>query len=101
VLGVVAVLGIVGIHALVERKPKWFDYTDSTTWELIKKEKKIMYQLSITAGGHSKIVNLDTKDEINQFVNTTNMVSDVKIVELDGSGARELTREEILDIVLL
>ena len=49
----------------------------------------------------SKIVNLDTKDEINQFVNTTNMVSDVKIVELDSSGARELTREEILDIVLL
>jgi hypothetical protein len=66
-----------------------------------RKEKKIMYQLSITAGGHSKIVNLDTKDEINQFVNTTNMVSDVKIVELDSSGARELTREEILDIVLL
>ena len=60
-----------------------------------------MYQLSITAAGHSKIVNLDTKDEINQFVNSTNLVSDVKIVELDGSGARELTREEILDIVLL
>jgi hypothetical protein len=40
VLGVVTVLGIVGIHALVERKPKWFDYTDSTTWELIKKGEK-------------------------------------------------------------
>ena len=40
VLGVVAVVGIVGIHALVERKPKWFDYTDSTTWELIKKGEK-------------------------------------------------------------
>lgn len=40
VFGVLAVLGIVGIHALVERKPRWFGYTNSTTWELIKKEKK-------------------------------------------------------------
>jgi len=40
VFGVFAVLGIVGIHALVERKPRWFGYTNSTTWELIKKGEK-------------------------------------------------------------
>jgi len=35
-----AVIGVVGVNLLIDKKPRWFGYTDSTTWELIKKGEK-------------------------------------------------------------